>query len=252
MVKMNCKFCGNCKIELLFSREITYYKCLSCSSIFSYPIPSEEEIVSLYSKDYWFERQELIEHPILTQRIKHDYNIALNRMDIIFSILDNFNLSLLDVGCSNGALVKRALELGLDAYGIEIDDDIANISRRVIQNEDRIFTSSIEAFDGFYNIIVMNDIIEHVREPIKVIEKICLMASKLIVIEAPDPESIEFKTEGINWRHLRYKEHLNLISIRILQDEMSKHDFILSKLLFPIPAKYAMYFKKRNNIRNGG
>lgn len=226
--------------------ELIYYECSDCHSIFSYPIPSEGEILALYQKDYWFERQRKIKHPTLIQRIKHDYKIAIDRMDIILNLNNNESLiSLLDIGCSNGALVKRALELRLDAYGIEIDNDIADIARRVIQNEDRILTSSIEVFDGFYDIIIMNDVVEHVREPIKVIEKICWMANKLIVIEAPNPESIEFQKQGLNWRHLRYKEHLNLISIKILRNEMCKHNFDVCKILFPIKAKYALYFLKK-------
>ncbi len=245
---MKCKFCGTIRIELLFIREITYYSCLICHSIFSYPVISKQEIMSFYSKHYWFELQENLNRPNIKDRIQHDYNIAIRRIEIITELLDNTCFTFLDIGCSNGSLVKCALANGFNAYGLEINDDIANIARETVGDNSRIFTSSIEEFDGFYDVITINDVIEHVREPIKVIEQICLMANKLVVIEAPNPESIEFKEEGINWRHLRYKEHLNLISIGILQDEMSKHDFILSKSLFPIPAKYAMYFKKKETF----
>lgn len=238
---MKCKFC-NGVAAVIFKRDIVYYSCSACSSIFSYPVIGLEEFYRLYEPAYWFERQRAIDHPTIIERIDHDYAIAVSRIDRIEE-LGVVSGSLLDVGCSNGAFVKRALQCSFDAYGIEVCADIAAIARENVREGARILVSTIESFElrGF-DVVVLNDVIEHVRYPCAVLAKVCKMTKRLLVVEAPDPESEECKEQGVNWRHLRYKEHLNLPSREALTSEVQKYGFTLRCYDRPIPAKMALYF----------
>jgi methionine biosynthesis protein MetW len=91
------------------------------------------------------------------------------RNDILQLIPANIN-SVLDVGCSIGALGKQIKENTLtEVTGIEIDPSMAAIAQEKI---DRVIIEDIEKLDilkyfnvNYFDCIILSDILEHLKEP---------------------------------------------------------------------------------------
>jgi SAM-dependent methyltransferase len=72
------------------------------------------------------------------------------------------NAKVLDVGCGNGDFTLEMKKLGLDVYGIDINDSShleGNFLKVDIQNERYPFP------DGHFDIVFSKSVIEHLREP---------------------------------------------------------------------------------------
>ncbi len=80
------------------------------------------------------------------------------------------NLKVLDLGCGNGSLANKLIELGYDVYGV--DASISGIEIAKKKNPNRFFcfnlTSStipIELSSINFDIIISTEVIEHVYSP---------------------------------------------------------------------------------------
>lgn len=126
----------------------------------------------------------------------------------------------LEIGCGMGAM---ALELKdrehCEVVGVEIDTDVARFAR---YNVDEIYSEDIETFDvaslGKFDCIVCADVLEHLRDPWKAVEKLAsvLECGGFMVISIPNVANIEviqslmqgdftYKNAGIlDKTHLRF------------------------------------------------
>ncbi|MCX5848569.1 MAG: class I SAM-dependent methyltransferase, partial [Deltaproteobacteria bacterium] len=81
---------------------------------------------------------------------------------------------LLEIGCGPGFFLEEAERKGFEAHGIEFNANIVSLAHNRIA--DRIHVADFENINegllGKFNCIVMLDVIEHFREPVKVIQKV--------------------------------------------------------------------------------
>jgi 2-polyprenyl-3-methyl-5-hydroxy-6-metoxy-1,4-benzoquinol methylase len=88
--------------------------------------------------------------------------------DDLFNLLPkSASLKVLDVGCGEGLLGGRLKQLGQIVYGIEISSNAANIASSVL---DKVFVGNVENMefefqDGFFDTIILGDILEHLYDP---------------------------------------------------------------------------------------
>jgi len=77
------------------------------------------------------------------------------------------NKKVLDVGCSAGHLSKVFKENGCEVVGIELDDESARIAKKyckeVIKGD--VETINLNYPDGYFDVIVFGDILEHLKNP---------------------------------------------------------------------------------------
>lgn len=96
----------------------------------------------------------------------------------------------LDVGCGEGLLGKRLLELGAtEVTGIEIRPEVC---RKAVQNLSDVHCGDIESMPlpfkrGHFDCIVCADVIEHLRDPLAVLRKLRLVLGERGVIIASIP-----------------------------------------------------------------
>ena len=128
---------------------------------------------------------------------------------------------ILDIGCGEGALGRTLLEKGAaEVVGIEADPAAAQAARN---NLTRVFRGDVETIDfpfadGYFDCVVLADVLEHMRDPLSVLKKVkrCLSGSGVVVASIPNVRFIsvitqlaegrwEYKDEGILDRtHLRF------------------------------------------------
>lgn len=144
-----------------FSPAKLWMKCGGCGNLYAYNFPTMKngEINGHYTRKN--------EDGILENR--HLLNIYGN----IFNSIKHFNdgKKYLEIGVGNGEMLAVALEMGYDVSAVEIcKEDCENISGALgvdIKWTDFAYYETDEKYD----VIIMGDVIEHVIEPIKILEK---------------------------------------------------------------------------------
>jgi 2-polyprenyl-3-methyl-5-hydroxy-6-metoxy-1,4-benzoquinol methylase len=87
----------------------------------------------------------------------------------------------LDVGCGAGYLSKELKKNGCYVVGIEIDKEAAEIAKNIL---DAVIVADVEEIrdipyrEGFFDVIVFADVLEHLKRPDKVLLKFKSYLSK--------------------------------------------------------------------------
>lgn len=125
---------------------------------------------------------------------------------------------LLDVGCGDGSFLRQALACGWDVVGLDPDPKaVATAARQGLT----VHEGGIEYFAGkteLFDVITLNHVIEHVYEPVKVLEAChaLLRAGGQLWLETPNIESFGHARFKRNWRGLETPRHLVLFNRRSL------------------------------------
>jgi SAM-dependent methyltransferase len=120
------------------------------------------------------------------------------------NLCGNENIRLLDVGAGSGILVSEANKMGLDAEGVEPSKSLQEIA---LSQGLKVHLGTLphNALKGTYDVITLIDVIEHVPNPLEVLQSIAqyLSESGRLVVVTPDRKSKVAKIMGKKWWHLR-------------------------------------------------
>ena len=135
--------------------------------------------------------------------------------------------SLLDVGCGGGSFLALARTCGWDAVGLEPDPTAA---AHAAQLGLTVHVGDIEYFDGkkeLFDVITLNHVIEHVDDPIKVLETChtILKPGGQLWLETPNIESFGYARFQRNWRGLEIPRHLVLFNRQSLRQALINAGF---------------------------
>lgn len=94
------------------------------------------------------------------------------RFSIIISLIGS-GKRILDIGCGEGLLCKLLMEKGNEVIGIDISDNAVELAKR---NGINAFVCDVEnealPFEGFFDVIILSEVLEHLISPKKVIKKL--------------------------------------------------------------------------------
>jgi 2-polyprenyl-3-methyl-5-hydroxy-6-metoxy-1,4-benzoquinol methylase len=231
-MRLSC-WCGNRNYkEIGWKEERRVVECLDCGHWYIDEIP--DDYLEMY-KGNWYQNghQVNIGHLPYKDRYWHDYKIAIARLNKIQELREEG--SLLDVGCSNGAFVHCARSYGYQAFGLDLmksTSELKGCRTGYIEEE----TSE------FWDILTLHDVID----PQITIHNLWRIIKKygLLVMETPDFGCEEFKSSGINWKHVRPSEHIHMISPNRLMGMLEKQGFKIIEKTYPIPGKIGIYAEK--------
>jgi methionine biosynthesis protein MetW len=150
----------------------------------------------------------------------------------------------LDLGCGSGRVGKRLIESNkaAEVVGIEIFDPAA---KEALNYYKAVHVGDIEnmdlTYDRYFDVVICGDVLEHLREPSKVLERLyhCLKDDGLIVCCVPNVRywriwmnlvlrgNWDYTSEGImDQTHLRFfttrsfKKLLTSASFKVQDEEM--------------------------------
>ena len=160
-----CYMCGADEPRPVGEKEgLQVVSCGRCGFFYVNPRIPADKLPELYDRSYWYERMKLHGYPDIERRAGHDYRLAVARWEVIGTKVPSG--CYLDIGCSNGAMVKRADELGYEAYGLEIDPEVAELARGATGRP--VFEGPLREqrfARGEFDLITMHDILEHLYDP---------------------------------------------------------------------------------------
>ncbi len=135
--------------------------------------------------------------------------------------------SLLDIGAGDGAFLSLARTAGWDVVGLEPDQKAAaNATRRgltVHEGGIEYFGEKTELFD----VIILNHVIEHVYQPVKVLERChaLLKPGGQLWLETPNIDSFGHARFAKNWRGLEAPRHLVIFNEHSLKQTLMEAGF---------------------------
>ncbi|RKY92666.1 hypothetical protein DRQ15_01710 [candidate division KSB1 bacterium] len=173
MKSIICPFCENtdfisvCRINLggLSEREVV--RCTNCRLAFVNPLPTEDELQRFYVQQYFLSddprwgfcnyfanrKSQYLQGRIIARRLRRWKPHG----------------RVLDVGCATGFLLEGIRDhCTWEVFGIEISEWAVKIARTQLGLNVTLGTLEKAEFpDNFFDIILLNDILEHVRDPLQ-------------------------------------------------------------------------------------
>jgi SAM-dependent methyltransferase len=186
----------NPKIEGQFS----VVRCQSCGMHYLNPRPDGESLGNFYkiiqekSSSYTTDSPSLVQKSFLKQLW---YN--LNYSNPLLSMIDCEPV--LDIGCGSGELLSELSGRGYEAHGLEFDPvavaDCVSKGFKVTQGN----VQNFEIPKGVYKCIVLSHTLEHLSDPVAVLQKLrdALPPDGKIVIAVPYVKSPMVKLFGDSW-----------------------------------------------------
>ena len=237
--EVNCPTCSNnTDSVLIYKREdsIGFYNCSICNVEYASPRLIEIELLKLYEGDDW---KDLPKYDDWTYQNWRDskglhYYLVKENIKLIKKFL-NKGSSILDVGCDIGLTVKSLEEDGYYSEGVEISSVGAQIAKektgiKVHNMELEHYKSEIK-FDG----ILLLDVLEHLYNPIKVLEE-CASHMKIggyIFIHVPHHGGISARFKRFlhkrglkkGYKHFGFPAHIYAFDRQSLKAILAKSGF---------------------------
>lgn len=248
--------CINCQNTLfLFGTELfdTRYginavfhnsECSRCGLEQTVPVPSAEDLKSLYERYYNFGG----ESNTLYTRIRewfltswfYRFWMAVDG-DISFHS-KNGRGYLLDVGCNEGRGLAIYRQNGFTAEGLELNETAANVARQ------RGFTVYTELVENFiptisYDVVVLSNVLEHSLNPRGMIADICrfLRPGGEIWISCPNNRSWLRSLFGRYWINWHVPFHVSHFSVKTLASLLQKEGLTVVEVKQYTPALWVTH-----------
>ena len=250
----NCLFCGSdnhrfcfCQSDYIYDVAGIYdvHECCDCGLLFLNPQPEPLDLAPHYPSNYYSHSGE--EDPFAArdeELYRSFYGTGANFISKLRCWPLRFHLRtvtggpgtrLLDIGCGAGyflATMKNALNF--DVYGVEPWGNDDSFSTRYGLT---IFHGTLKdaAFpDGFFDIVTMNQVLEHVSDPKAYIQEICriLRPGGTLVLGVPNANALLYRLFGKRWAALDVPRHLFIPSVDNLGQLCAQEGFILERVRF--------------------
>jgi SAM-dependent methyltransferase len=196
----------------------SYFRCPTCGLVFLHPVPDDKALQEFYNHSYHVEFE-----PYL-KGVRRRAKITLDELRARFPKPGR----LLEVGCSYGAFLLEARSRGWDVTGVELSEIAAAHARSLGLH---VFSGSlpdqIPHLTGPYDVLVMFHVIEHVPDPLALLE-LCRKLIKprgLLVLKTPNVESSIAKITGPSWHWISPPAHLYLYSPATIKKLLTKAGF---------------------------
>jgi len=204
--------------------EWSYFRCTSCGLVLLHPVPSDSVLEEYYNNSYE------VDFDSYFKGVKSRSAVTLDELARHFPKQGR----LLEVGCSYGGFLDAARGKGWDVTGIELSRSAANYARERLGL--RVFSATlqdqIKQLEEPYDVLVMFHVIEHVADPLTLLES-CRKLVKpggLLVLKTPNVASSIAKLTGALWHWVSPPAHLYLYSPETLGKLLEKSGYQAAKL----------------------
>ena len=209
-----CVLCKGDESKIVSERDrrgspLTTKVCLSCGLLFSSPIPTDEELVDYYTKNYRLEYKGA-RRPA-RRNILRNFRRAAGHLRQYADIWTGGG-RVLEVGAGGGEFLFLLSQLGLEVQGIEPDPAYAAFCRNEYQIN--VTAQSLQAAHfppRSFNRIRFHHVLEHLNDPVKSLCNIAnwLTDDGLLWIEVPNIEHMAQSKKPLRRSHFHVAHIFN-------------------------------------------
>lgn len=223
--------------------------CEDCRFIFMNPRFNKKYSKNLYDEDYFRGNSE---YSYYDERRAEKYALYVwtGRIKKIIEFINNGNL--LDIGCAFGGFLKAASKY-FTPYGIELSEYAGKHAKGIFGNNIHIGTIESHGFEkGFFSVITMIEVLEHLDDPAKTIREChkLLKNDGLLIIQTANMDGLQAKLFKKKYAyflpgHLLYFTKKNLITL------LKREGFGNIKVFHPVEfGLLPKLLKSRHNFRS--
>ena len=221
---VDCPICKGNKGKLAFKKQgYNYFRCKICGLVFIWPQPGPESNSQIYQQ--WGEN-----HYLNKDKIEVDFSSSFKeRLDLIEPYRKNNRI--LDVGCSTGAFLSAAQDNNWNTYGVEISHPSALHAKN--KRNLKVFCGTLKEAnyeDGYFDVISIWAVLEHVSEPSDVLREIRRILRKggLLILCVPNFNCLPVKILGKRYRYIQ-RGHLFNFSRKSIRKILNESGFAVIK-----------------------
>lgn len=205
--------------------------CDACGFAHISPLPTPEELAAIYSREYYSDVK-----PDYLARAKEDAEWAQLTVDDKLSALEEklpaSRRRLLDIGSGPGFFLLRAQERGWAAEGIDPSEQACAHAKSLgVRVTEGFFTEQSAQSLGLFDAITLTNMLEHVADPINLIELAhgSLSPNGLLCVTVPNDYNMLQSTlrtaDGIEPWWVAPPHHLNYFNFDTLSNLLSRSGF---------------------------
>lgn len=218
----------------------SYAKCGSCTTIFLVNRPDESSIDLIYPGSYtaYSTNQGLL---AIIRRLNFQKKFLTAKRQLV---ANGKPLRVLDYGCGNGESVAAISRLGAESVAISVGYDSTNQNLGTDSpTEERVYlTNRLEAALSYgpFDLVFMNQVIEHLPDPVRSLSEIrfAMSPSGVISIETPSPTGLDFHLRDLQyWGGWHAPRHFLIFDSCTIQVLLKRVGFQISKISY-IPSPY--------------
>lgn len=252
-MKSYCILCGNELTEDEFLAkdfisgvpgEFRYCRCSVCRSYIQTPVPSQEFLTSCYESHTLHYQKPVKERDFcifsrpIVRIVRHLWR-KLERKHPIMPLVSSVPATpppakLLEIGCGYGQYLNERKMQGYDVTGVELNEESCRCAQEchglTLIND---LVENLVFPENSFDIAVANMVLEHLRDPRKILERLYEWLKKdgELIISVPTPEGFAFERFGKLCYVIHPPYHLSLFTlegIRCLADglfEVSEYQY---------------------------
>lgn len=212
--------------------------CPSCKTVTVHPFPSLDDLMRFY-QSY---KGSNVYKPKEEKKVRR----ARRRIKRLLSYTKGRRF--LDVGCNIGYTVKAALDLGLQAQGIDID--AAAVQTANDSYGQRFEALSIEQFAATgrkVDILYSSEVIEHVPDPDSFVTALhtILEDDGVVYLTMPDGGHWNLPSDFASWRMVTPPSHIIYFTRKGIRHLLEKHGFKVEKFFFTLKPGIRLIARKK-------
>lgn len=194
-----CPTCSSSKVnELTQYQEDFLAQCQNCTFVFSWKIPTTEELTKHYNS---YNRHRYYS-PITIKR----YHTLLDQ----FEAYRKTN-NILDIGCGGGVFLLEAKKRGWNVYGTEYTmEGVKFCAQKGIHMHQGLNPSNYGHPENFFDVVTSLEVIEHMPSAKDEVASYyqLLRPGGIVYLTTPNFDSISRRLAKEKWNILEYPEHL--------------------------------------------
>jgi 2-polyprenyl-3-methyl-5-hydroxy-6-metoxy-1,4-benzoquinol methylase len=221
-----CYICGARHIQYRFMvGEHSIFQCADCDFMFLNPQPSDEFLASLYTSDYFLMGDNDLSNRLRTEMKRATARLYVEQLIRYYSKPEG---KLLEIGCGNGDFLLVAKQAGFTVRGIEVSESAAALANAKL-GEQCVLCGNFEEMElpeRSFDICALFDVIEHVRNPIRYLNKIHRLLSPggVLFLVTPSLGSWSARLMKNSWMEFK-PEHLHYFDRQTVQSALFRSGF---------------------------
>ena len=266
MEETNCNLCGADDTELVYVEKDRLMKlpgtfrlvrCQQCGLLYLNPRPSQEEIGYYYPEEYEPYTVTPQDEPSWINRLDRSFGYWKRARLLSAARVDSGRI--LDVGCATGNFLNMMSHFGSwDLYGVDISaTGVEYACQRYGINATVGELSDAHYEDGFFDVVTMWDVLEHVHDPTATLAEVrrILKPDGLLLVRVPNSATWDAKLFGRFWVGYDAPRHLYIYSpptlTRFLEDAGFRIRRMRSDILGYAPFALSVQFWLDEKLREG-